>query len=77
VETGWGARRNGLVGPTTNLATGGETRVEEVTERNAISRFAAMMNGFIASPPAIARTIVEAVVEHFRAVWVKGPHYKF
>jgi hypothetical protein len=30
------------------------------------------MNGFIASPPATAKAIVDAVVEQFRAVRVKG-----
>jgi hypothetical protein len=44
----------------------------EVSERVAVKRFAALMDGFIASPPGTAREIVDAVVEQFRAVRVKG-----
>ncbi len=44
----------------------------EVSEREAVERFAALMNGFIASPPTTAQAIVDAVVEQFRTVRVKG-----
>ncbi len=46
--------------------------MEEVAEREAIDRFAALMNGFIASPPETGKVIVDAVVEQFRAVRVTG-----
>ena len=48
----------------------------EVSEQEAIARFAALMNGFIDSPPASARVIVDALVEEFRAVRVEGAQNK-
>lgn len=48
----------------------------EASEQEAIDRFAILMNGFIDSPLASARVIVDALVEEFRAVRVEGAQDK-
>ena len=48
----------------------------EVSEQEAVRRFATLMNGFIDSPPASARVVVDALVEEFRVVRVAGAQDK-